>query len=89
MLSEKFKAKGEVLIERDLNQNMAFISGSSLAAVSTPINERTKEQAKNQTAHLADILIKELQDADTIIIGAPVYNFGPPASLKAWADLVA
>ena len=30
-----------------------------------------------------------MKDADTIIIGAPVYNFGPPASLKAWADLVA
>ena len=89
MLVEKFKATGQVLIERDLNQNMAFISESSLAAVGTPIDERTEEQAKNQTAHLADILIKELQDADTIIIGAPVYNFGPPASLKAWADLVA
>jgi len=89
MLAEKFKAKGKVLIERDLNQDMAFISGSSLAAVGTPIDERTKEQMESQTAHLADTLIKELQDADTIIIGAPVYNFGPPASLKAWADLVA
>jgi FMN-dependent NADH-azoreductase len=89
MLAEKFKAKGEVLIERDLNKNMAFISESSLAAVGTPAGERTEEQAKNQTAHLANILIKELKDADTIIIGAPVYNFGPPASLKTWADLVA
>ena len=47
MLAEKFEAKGEVLIERDLNQNMAFISESSLAAVGTPIDERTEEQAKN------------------------------------------
>jgi len=30
-----------------------------------------------------------LQAADTIVIAAPVYNFGPPATLKAWADLVA
>ena len=31
----------------------------------------------------------ELLAADTIVIGAPVYNFGVPASLKAWIDLVA
>ena len=61
MLAEKFKAKGKVLIERDLNKNMAFISESSLAAVGTPIDGRSEEQVKNQTAHLADILIKEFR----------------------------
>ena len=68
---------------------MMFISEKSLEAVGMSVGDRNKEHAKNQTAHLADTLIKELQDADTIIIGSPVYNFGPPASLKAWADLVA
>lgn len=38
---------------------------------------------------LSDTLIAELQAADTIVIGAPLYNFGAPASLKAWMDLVA
>lgn len=37
----------------------------------------------------ADKLIAELEQADAIVIGAPVYNFGVPAVLKAWADLVA
>jgi FMN-dependent NADH-azoreductase len=68
---------------------MLFVSTSSLAAIGTPAGERTEEQAQNETSQLADTLIKELQDADIIIIGAPVYNFGPPASLKAWVDLVA
>ena len=27
--------------------------------------------------------------ADVVVIGCPMYNFGPPAALKAWADLVA
>ena len=88
-LAEKLKTKGELIVERDLKQDIAFVSGASLAAVGTPVDERSAEQASNTTAQLADTLIKELQDADTIIIGAPVYNFGPPASLKAWADLVA
>ncbi|MEL6531300.1 MAG: NAD(P)H-dependent oxidoreductase, partial [Pseudomonadota bacterium] len=34
-------------------------------------------------------LIAELQAADTIVISTPIYNFGVPAVLKAWADLVA
>lgn len=38
---------------------------------------------------LSDTLIAELQAADTIVIGTPVYNFSAPASLKAWMDLVA
>jgi FMN-dependent NADH-azoreductase len=88
-LAEKLKAKGETIVERDLTQDIAFVSSVSLAAVGTAVDERSAEQASNATAQLADTLIKELQDADTIIIGAPVYNFGPPASLKAWADLVA
>lgn len=38
---------------------------------------------------LSDTLVGELQAADTIIIGTPIYNFTAPASLKAWMDLVA
>ncbi|MCW1951795.1 MAG: NAD(P)H-dependent oxidoreductase [Octadecabacter sp.] len=38
---------------------------------------------------LSDTLVAELQAADTIVIGTPVYNFASPASLKAWMDLVA
>ncbi len=38
---------------------------------------------------LSDTLIAELKAADVIVIGAPVYNFAIPASLKAWIDLIA
>ena len=34
-------------------------------------------------------MIAELQAADTIVFSVPVYNFGVPAIVKAWADLVA
>jgi FMN-dependent NADH-azoreductase len=34
----------------------------------------------------SDQLIEELQAADTIVIGAPMYNFAIPSSLKAWID---
>lgn len=38
---------------------------------------------------LSDALIAEIEAADTIVIGLPVYNFSVPAALKAWIDLVA
>ncbi len=37
---------------------------------------------------LSDALIAELQEADTVVIGAPMYNFGIPSTLKAWFDHV-
>ena len=33
-------------------------------------------------------LIAELQDAHTVLIAAPIYNFGVPSALKAWIDHV-
>ncbi|MEL6555854.1 MAG: NAD(P)H-dependent oxidoreductase [Cyanobacteria bacterium J06621_11] len=83
------KLSDENVVHRDLTKGIDFISRESMAAVGTPKDERSATQNANKTAQLADTLIEELQVADTVIIGAPVYNFGPPASLKAWADLVA
>jgi FMN-dependent NADH-azoreductase len=37
---------------------------------------------------LADTLVAELKDADLIVIGAPMYNFGMSSTLKAWFDHV-
>ena len=34
----------------------------------------------------SDTLVAELVAADIIVIGAPMYNFGLPAQLKAWID---
>ena len=37
---------------------------------------------------LSDQLIAELRGADTIVIGAPMYNFSIPTGLRAWFDYV-
>ncbi len=34
-------------------------------------------------------LIGEIQKADTVVIGLPMYNFGVPSTLKAWIDHIA
>jgi len=45
------------------------------------------EAARNALA-LSDALIAELKAADVVVIGAPMYNFGIPSTLKAWFDHV-
>lgn len=38
---------------------------------------------------LYDMLIAEIQAADVIVLGVPMYNFGVPAALKNWIDAIA
>jgi FMN-dependent NADH-azoreductase len=45
------------------------------------------EEARAALA-LSNELIAELEEADLIVIGAPMYNFGMPSTLKAWFDHV-
>lgn len=79
---------GAEVIMRDLSANdLPFVSAERFGANLTPVAERTPEQA--ELAAIADELIAELQAADTIVLGVPIYNFGVPATVKAWADLVA
>jgi len=86
-LLEKIKKKEDMVIYRDLDDKMLFVAGLTESGMSIPESERTVQQKK--MFNLSDKLIEELKLADTIIISVPVYNFGPPATLKAWSDLVA
>ncbi|ASJ91680.1 FMN-dependent NADH-azoreductase [Porphyrobacter sp. CACIAM 03H1] len=79
---------GASVTTRDLAANdLPYVSAERFGANLTPAADRTPEQA--ELARIADELIAELQAADTIVIASPIYNFGPPATFKAWADLVA
>lgn len=80
--------QGAKVISRDLMaSDLPYVSAERFAANLAPANERTAEQ--HELAAIADELIAELQAADMIVFGVPIYNFGMPASVKAWADLVA
>ncbi|USX25095.1 NAD(P)H-dependent oxidoreductase [Oxalobacteraceae bacterium OTU3CINTB1] len=45
-------------------------------------------EAERATQTLSDTLIAELAAADAIVIGAPMYNFSIPSSLRTWFDHV-
>ena len=59
----------------------AFIGG-----LYAPPDNHTPEQARSIA--LSDTLIDEVLAADTIVLAAPMHNFGVPSTLKAWIDHV-
>ena len=75
------------VIRRDLNDGVPFVDDAWIAANFTAPEDRTPEQLAALSE--SDALVEELQTADVIVIGAPIYNFGVPAVLKAWIDMIA
>ena len=86
-LLNKIKNPGDEIIYRDLDDEMIFISGLTESGMKIPEKEQTEQHKK--MFELSDKLVLELKESDVIIISVPIYNFGPPATLKAWSDLVA
>ena len=74
-------------ITRDLATGLPLLGAAWLAANFTLADDRTDVQ--RETLALSDSLITEIKQADTIVIGSPVYNFSVPAVLKAWIDQIA
>lgn len=76
------------VIRRDLaRQPIPHLDADTFQSVSTPAGQRdTQQQA---LAAPSEALIAELLQADILVLGLPMYNFGMPSSLKAWFDHVA
>lgn len=71
---------------RDLNADpIPHLTTDAAAAIrgAEPANA-----AQAAARALSDALIDELKAADTIVIGAPMYNFGVPTTLRSWFDYV-
>jgi len=88
-LLSTLNAQGEYLITtRDLAaEPVPHLDGERFAAFLTDPNERSG--AQQAVVDESDALINELQQADLIVLGLPMYNFGIPSTLKAWIDHVA
>ena len=86
-LLDKIKKPGDEIIYRDLDDKMLFVSG--LTESGMKIEEKDQTEDHKKMFELSNKLVNEIKESDIIIISAPIYNYGPPATLKAWADLVA
>ncbi len=73
---------------RDLARDPAgTLDEAALQALFTPVADRTPAQAERVAQ--ADAVIAQVQAADVIVLGVPMYNFGVPSSLKDWIDALA
>jgi FMN-dependent NADH-azoreductase len=73
------------VVRRDLGENpVPHLATATLAGVRGVPGTAAEQRARA----LSDELIAELRDADTVVIGAPMYNFGVTTGLRAWFDHV-
>ncbi|MFA9419631.1 MAG: FMN-dependent NADH-azoreductase [Gammaproteobacteria bacterium] len=72
--------------QRDLNQDLYYIDESWVGANFTPAQDRSEDQQRRLA--FSDVLIDEIKQADHIVLTTPMYNFGVPATLKSWIDLI-
>lgn len=78
-------ADGIKLTYRDVaDQPIAHLTAATVAGVRACAHT----EAELATRALSDQLIAELQAADLIVIGAPMYNFSIPSTLRTWFDHV-
>jgi FMN-dependent NADH-azoreductase len=76
---------GGTVTYRDLGANpVPHLDDATGLARATPPEQHTPAQAASW--QLSKDLIAEVRDADTVILGVPLYNYGVPSSVKAWID---
>lgn len=87
MIVDRIRLEDEHVVRRSLVDTATLLSEDAVSGIFREPEDRT--EAQRAALFLSDAFVEELEAARAVVIGTPIYNFGPPASLKAWADLVA
>ena len=78
---------GAPVVSRDLSATqIPMVDGAWIGAAYTPEDGRSPDQKK--ILALSDELFAELLEADELVLGVPMHNFGIPSTLKLWIDQV-
>ena len=84
LLQENPGARLQVL---DLASNpVPVFDDAAITALFTPADQRNAQQQARADQSMA--LVKQLQQADVLVLGVPMYNFGISSQLKDWIDNV-
>jgi FMN-dependent NADH-azoreductase len=71
------------VVARDLAEDpLPHLDAEAVAAIRGEPANPVQKAARARS----DAVVAEVQWADTLVIGAPMYNFGIPSTLKAWFD---
>jgi FMN-dependent NADH-azoreductase len=72
---------------RDIGANVVpHLDAAGGLAAMVPPQDHTAAQAASYARSVA--MIDEIKQADTVLLGLPLYNFGPPSVVKAWVDRI-
>ena len=77
--------KARVIVRNLGAEHIPHLDGDSAQALRTG---EAANPAQARALALSEALLEELRAADTLVIGAPMYNFGITTTLKAWFDYV-
>jgi FMN-dependent NADH-azoreductase len=86
-LVSRFTNNESQVIERDLAKGLPLLTQDMVNAFYTPEDKHTDDQKEQVVT--SNLLIKEIEASEIIIMGIPIYNFNIPASVKAYFDLIA
>jgi len=81
------KLGADVVVRDLLKDGVSHLDDATLGAFFTPADKRSPEQQAINAR--SEALIRELQAADIIVLGVPLYNFGISSQLKAYFDWIA
>ena len=74
-----------VIVRRDVGaQPIPHLTAATVAGIRAEPSTPAEQEART----LSDTLVAELQAADLVVIGSPMYNFGMSSTLKSWFDHV-
>jgi FMN-dependent NADH-azoreductase len=85
--AERWRAThpGDAVTYRDLAVNpIPHLDAETGTARLVPAEARTP--AQDTSFALSVALVDEIKNADTVLLGVPLYNFGAPSTVKAWVD---
>lgn len=75
---------GGTVLRRDLSEDPPpLVDAGFSAAILAPVSETVPPALA-----VSEVLIRELEAADVLVIATPMNNFGVPAALKAWIDQI-
>lgn len=85
LLKDRLKGRGIRVLDRDVAARPpCMVDPFFIAAANTAEDERTPEQ--HNRLRESDELVAEVLKSDVIVVSCPIYRFGVPTPLRAWAD---
>lgn len=84
---QKANPTGKVIVRDLALEPIPHLDATRFGAFLAKPGQRTPAQA--EVLRQSDALIDELKQADVVVLGLPMYNFGIPSTLKAYFDHIA